>query len=69
MTKLTQLSSQGHIHIVVQAKYLQKAPPMWFVLNYRALLTGFWGKLFRVCPSSDPEPSISIFSKNNITLN
>ena len=29
----------------------------------RALLTGFWGKLFRVCPSNDPEPSITIFSK------
>ena len=37
--------------------------------SYRALLTGFWRKLFRVCPSNDPEPSVNIFSKYNVALN
>ena len=35
----------------------------------RALLTGFWHKLFRVCASNDPEPSVNIFSKYNVALN
>ena len=41
---------------------------LWGLLNW-ALLTGFWYKLFRVCPSNDPEPSVNILRKYNVALN